>query len=50
VVKDKLENRLHKEMCARNITLQEAQEMLVNDRRESYRKYCGEPCYNWRSL
>jgi hypothetical protein len=43
VLKDKLENRLHKEMCDGNITLQEAQDMLVKDWREAYRRYYGEP-------
>ncbi len=42
-LKDKLENRLHKEMCAGKITLQEAQSSLVNDWRVAYRKYYGEP-------
>ena len=32
-LKDKLENRLHKEMCAGNITLDEAREMLVKGNR-----------------
>lgn len=43
VRKDRLENRLHKEMCAGNITLQEARDMLVNDWRIAYRRYYGEP-------
>lgn len=43
VLKDKLENRLNKEMCAGNITLQEARDMLVNDWRKAYIKYFGEP-------
>jgi hypothetical protein len=42
-LKDKLENRLHKEMCAGHITLKEAQDMLVNDWRVTYKKYYGEP-------
>jgi hypothetical protein len=42
-LKDKLENRLHKEMCNGKITLQQAQDMLVNDWRLAYRKYYGEP-------
>ncbi len=42
-LKDKLENRLHKEMCAGKITLKQAQDMLVNDWRVAYRKYYGEP-------
>jgi len=37
VLKDKLENRLHKEMCAGNITLKAARNMLVNDWRETYK-------------
>lgn len=40
-LKDKLENRLHKEMCAGHITLKQAREMLVNDWRVGYRKYFG---------
>lgn len=43
VLKDKLENRLHKEMCAGNITLKKAREMLVIDWREAYKKYYGDP-------
>lgn len=43
VLKDKLENRLHKEMCAGNITLKKARDMLVNDWREAYKKYYGDP-------
>lgn len=42
-LKDKLENRLHKEMCAGHITLKQAQDMLVNDWRVAYKKYYGEP-------
>lgn len=43
VLKDKLENRLHKEMCANNITLTQARNMLVNDWRKAYKKYYGAP-------
>lgn len=43
VLKDKLENRLHKEMCAGNITLKAARDMLVNDWREAYKRYYGDP-------
>jgi hypothetical protein len=43
VLKDKLENRLNKEMCAGRITLQEARDMLVNDWPKAYIKYYGEP-------
>lgn len=43
LLKDKLENRLHKEMCAGRITLKQAQAMLVNDWRIAYRRYYGEP-------
>jgi hypothetical protein len=42
-LKDKLENRLHKEMCAGHITLKVAHDMLVNDWRKAYRVYYGEP-------
>jgi hypothetical protein len=31
VLKDKLENRLYKEMCAGRLTLEEARDLLVND-------------------
>jgi hypothetical protein len=42
-LKDKLENRLHKEMCAGKITLQAARDSLTKDWRVAYRKYYGEP-------
>lgn len=42
-LKDKLENRLHKEMCAGKITLKAAREILINDWRKAYVKYYGEP-------
>lgn len=42
-LKDKLENWLHKEMCAGSITLKEARDMLVNDWRKAYKKYYGSP-------
>jgi|HubBroStandDraft_6_1064221.scaffolds.fasta_scaffold01743_16 hypothetical protein len=42
-LKDKLENRLHVELCKGNITLQEARDSLTNDWRIAYRKYYGEP-------
>lgn len=43
VLKDNLENRLHKGMCAGNITLAQARSMLVNDWRKTYEKYYGAP-------
>lgn len=43
VLKDKLENRLHAEMCAGKITLKQAREMLVNDWRIAYRQYYPTP-------
>jgi hypothetical protein len=43
VLKDKLENRLHKELCANNISLSKARSMLVNDWRIAYKKYYGSP-------
>jgi hypothetical protein len=43
VLKDTLENRLNKEMCAGRITLTQARNMLVNDWRKAYRKYYGNP-------
>jgi len=42
-LKDKLENRLHKEVCAGHITLKKAREMIVRDWRETYKQYYGEP-------
>jgi len=42
-LKDKLENRLHKEMCAGHIGLKAARDMLVNDWRKAYRVYYGAP-------
>lgn len=43
ILKDKLENRLHKEMCANKITLVQARNMLVNDWRKAYKKYYAAP-------
>jgi len=40
-LKDKLENRLHKEVCAGNLDLGEAQQMLMTDWTSAYRKYFG---------
>src|SRR6266446_9248086 len=40
-LKDKLETRLHKEMCAGNITLKQARDMMLNDWRVAFRKYYG---------
>jgi hypothetical protein len=42
-LKDKLENRLHKEMCAGNITSKAAREMLVTDWTAAYLKYYADP-------
>jgi hypothetical protein len=43
VLKDKLENRLNREMCMGHISLKQAREMLVNDWRVAYRKYYPAP-------
>jgi hypothetical protein len=43
VLKDKLENRLHKEICANKISLSKARNMLTNDWRKAYIKYYGSP-------
>lgn len=43
VRKDRLENRLHKEVCAGRITLKQAQKEIRKDYRISYRRYFGEP-------
>ena len=40
-LKDKLENRLHREMCAGRLTLEEARDLLVNDWRKACVKYDG---------
>lgn len=37
--KDRLENRLHKEVCAGRLTLEEAQTMIKTDWRQAFRKY-----------
>ena len=43
VLKDRLENRLHKEVCAGNLSLEQAQKEIVEDWRVPYREYFGEP-------
>lgn len=43
VLKDTLENRLNREMCAGRISLKQARNILVNDWRNAYRKYYGNP-------
>lgn len=43
VMKDRLENRLHKEVCAGNISLERAQREIILDWRIPYRRYFGEP-------
>lgn len=43
VMKDRVENRLHKEVCAGNITLEQAQREITGDWRVPYRRYFGEP-------
>jgi hypothetical protein len=42
-LKDKLENRLHKEVCAKHITLTQARSSIVHDWRKAYVKYFGQP-------
>jgi hypothetical protein len=41
--KDRVENRLHKEVCAGNITLEQARDEIKTDYRVPYRRYFGEP-------
>lgn len=41
--KDRVENRLHKEVCAGRITLEDAQEEIRLDYRVPYIRYFGEP-------
>ena len=42
-LKDKLENRLHNEVCARHISLKAARGMLINDWRKAYVRFYGQP-------
>ena len=42
-IKDKLENLLHKKVCAGEITLEEAQKEISTNWIEAYKKYIGEP-------
>ena len=41
--KDRLENRLHKEVCAGHLSLKHARTMIVQDWRTAYVHYFGEP-------
>lgn len=43
VRKDRVENRLHVEVCAGTITLEQAQKEIADDYRVPYRRYFGEP-------
>jgi hypothetical protein len=43
VMKDRLENRLHKEVCSGNLSLEHAQNEIRLDWRIPYRRYFGEP-------
>jgi hypothetical protein len=42
-LKDKLENRLHVEMCAGRISLKTARDLLTTDWRSAYVRYYGQP-------
>lgn len=42
-LKDKLENRLHKEVCSGKLSLATARALLVNDWRKAYAKYYSQP-------
>jgi len=42
-LKDKLENRLHKEVCAGALSLRKARDLLVNDWRKAYVQFYGQP-------
>jgi hypothetical protein len=42
-LKDKLENRLHKEICGGHITLKQARDMITHDWRVAYKQYYGNP-------
>lgn len=41
-VKDKLENRLHKEVCDGNLNLEDAQQMISTDWIAAYKQYFGD--------
>jgi len=43
VLKDRVENRLYKEVCAKNISLARARREIKTDWRVPYRRYFGEP-------
>lgn len=43
VMKDRVENRLHREVCAGNISLEQAWMEITTDWRVSYRRYFGVP-------
>jgi hypothetical protein len=43
VLKDRVENRLHKEVCAKTISLSKARREIKTDWRVPYRQYFGEP-------
>ena len=42
-LKDTLENRLHKEVCAGHVSLKAARGLLVNDWRKAYVRFYGQP-------
>lgn len=42
-MKDRLENRLHKEVCAGNLGLDAARKAISSDWRKAYRQYFGDP-------
>lgn len=41
--KDRLENRLHREVCAGRVSLEQARGMIVHDWRAAYVTYFGQP-------
>ena len=41
--KDRLENRLHREVCAGSLSLEDARQQITGDWRVPYRRYFGEP-------
>jgi hypothetical protein len=44
-VKDKLENYLHAEVCAKHVPIEQAQKEIAEDWIAAYRKYLGEPSH-----
>jgi hypothetical protein len=42
-LKDRVENRLHVEVCASRLSIKDARRLITSDWREAYKRYFGEP-------